>query len=115
MRGAGFLAIWSDVERKNLTDYRHWLTREHTTERVSWCGRRWMATCVRARDGLFVSGGREGTRAWSYGSMVCLFSWLVGWLVDWLAGWLAGWGAKRLVILGLEPRTTALLALRSTD
>ena len=43
-----------------------------------------MATCVRARDGLFVSGGREGRRAWSYGSMVCLFSWLVGWLVGWL-------------------------------
>ncbi len=35
MRGAGFLAIWSDVERFNLTDYRHWLTREHTTERVT--------------------------------------------------------------------------------
>ena len=35
MRGAGFLAIWSDVERSNLTDYRHWLTREHTTERVT--------------------------------------------------------------------------------
>ncbi len=35
MRGAGFLAIWSDVERKNLTDYSHWLTREHTTERVT--------------------------------------------------------------------------------
>src|SRR3954470_21306873 len=35
MRGAGFLAIWSDVEPKNLTDYRHWLTREHTTERVT--------------------------------------------------------------------------------
>jgi hypothetical protein len=34
-RGAGFLAIWSDVERSNLTDYRHWLTREHTTERVT--------------------------------------------------------------------------------
>ena len=34
MRGAGFLAIWSDVERKDLTDYRHWLTREHTTECV---------------------------------------------------------------------------------
>jgi len=34
MRGAGFLAIWSDVDRQNLTDYRHWLTREHTTERV---------------------------------------------------------------------------------
>ena len=34
-RGTGFLAIWSDVERVNLTDYRHWLTREHTTERVT--------------------------------------------------------------------------------
>jgi hypothetical protein len=35
MRGVGFLAIWSDVEPKHLTDYRHWLTREHTTERVT--------------------------------------------------------------------------------
>src|SRR4051794_17849625 len=35
MRGLGFLAIWSDVEQKALTDYRHWLTREHTTERVT--------------------------------------------------------------------------------
>jgi hypothetical protein len=35
MRGAGFLAIWSDVYSGNLTDYRHWLTREHTTERVT--------------------------------------------------------------------------------
>jgi hypothetical protein len=35
MRGAGFLAIWSDVETHDLTDYRHWLTREHTTERVT--------------------------------------------------------------------------------
>lgn len=35
MRGSGFLAIWSDVEGTNLTDYRHWLTREHTTERVT--------------------------------------------------------------------------------
>jgi hypothetical protein len=35
MRGAGFLAIWSDVEPKHLADYRHWLTREHTTERVT--------------------------------------------------------------------------------
>jgi hypothetical protein len=35
MRGSGFLAIWSDVERPDLTDYRHWLTREHTTERVT--------------------------------------------------------------------------------
>ena len=35
MRGAGFLAIWSDVAPDHLTDYRHWLTREHTTERVT--------------------------------------------------------------------------------
>ena len=35
MRGNGFLAIWSDVAPSNLTDYRHWLTREHTTERVT--------------------------------------------------------------------------------
>jgi hypothetical protein len=35
MRGTGFLAIWSDVEPSHLTDYRHWLTREHTTERVT--------------------------------------------------------------------------------
>jgi hypothetical protein len=35
MRGAGFLAIWSDVEADHLIDYRHWLTREHTTERVT--------------------------------------------------------------------------------
>src|SRR3954452_13878959 len=35
MRGAGFLAIWSDVSSSDLTDYRHWLTREHTTERVT--------------------------------------------------------------------------------
>jgi hypothetical protein len=35
MRGAGFLAIWSDVEKASLIDYRHWLTREHTTERVT--------------------------------------------------------------------------------
>lgn len=37
MRGTGFLAIWSDIAR-NLTDYRHWLTREHTTERVTTAG-----------------------------------------------------------------------------
>ena len=35
MRGSGFLAIWSDVEPQDWTDYRHWLTREHTTERVT--------------------------------------------------------------------------------
>jgi len=35
MRGSGFLAIWSDVAAEDWTDYRHWLTREHTTERVT--------------------------------------------------------------------------------
>jgi len=35
MRGRGFLAIWSDIAAHDLTDYRHWLTREHTTERVT--------------------------------------------------------------------------------
>lgn len=35
MRGGGFLIVWSDVEPHEETDYIHWLTREHTTERVS--------------------------------------------------------------------------------
>jgi len=34
MQGEGFLAIWSDVEAARETDYLHWLTREHTTERL---------------------------------------------------------------------------------
>jgi hypothetical protein len=34
MNGKGSLAIWSDVEPDIETDYLHWLTREHTTERV---------------------------------------------------------------------------------
>lgn len=34
MQGNGFLAIWSDVEASQETDYLHWLTREHTAERV---------------------------------------------------------------------------------
>jgi hypothetical protein len=33
MAGA-MLAIWSDVTREQETDYLHWLTREHTAERV---------------------------------------------------------------------------------
>ncbi|MCR0982655.1 hypothetical protein [Roseomonas populi] len=33
MTGA-MLAIWSDVTREQETDYLHWLTREHTAERV---------------------------------------------------------------------------------
>lgn len=35
MRGSGFLAIWSDVRPDQETDYLHWLTREHTAERVN--------------------------------------------------------------------------------
>ena len=33
--GSGFLAIWSDIDVREETDYLHWLTREHTAERVS--------------------------------------------------------------------------------
>jgi hypothetical protein len=35
MRGRGFLIIWSDIDLRLETDYIHWLTREHTAERVS--------------------------------------------------------------------------------
>jgi len=38
MRGNGFLAIWSDIEQDRLTDYLHWLTREHTSERIGIAG-----------------------------------------------------------------------------
>jgi hypothetical protein len=34
MLGSGFLAIWSDVAPELETDYLHWLTREHTAERM---------------------------------------------------------------------------------
>lgn len=34
MQGNGFLAIWSDVTAAQETDYLHWLTREHTQERL---------------------------------------------------------------------------------
>lgn len=34
MKGGGFLAIWSDVEASEETDYLHWLIREHTGERI---------------------------------------------------------------------------------
>lgn len=34
MQGNGFLAIWSDVAVAQYTDYLHWLTREHTQERL---------------------------------------------------------------------------------
>ena len=33
--GDGFLAIWSDIDPAAETDYLHWMTREHATERVS--------------------------------------------------------------------------------
>ena len=34
MKGGGFLAIWSDVQASEETDYLHWLIREHTAERI---------------------------------------------------------------------------------
>jgi|SRR5581483_377229 len=35
MHPGAMLAIWSDIGREHETDYLHWLTREHTLERVS--------------------------------------------------------------------------------
>ena len=35
MDHTAFLAIWSDVPAENEVDYLHWLTREHTAERLS--------------------------------------------------------------------------------
>lgn len=35
MRSEAFLAIWSDVPTDKEVDYLHWLTREHTAERLS--------------------------------------------------------------------------------
>ena len=34
MQGTGYLAIWSDIAADDETDYLHWLTREHTVERL---------------------------------------------------------------------------------
>ncbi len=34
MQGTGFLGIWSDIAAESETDYLHWLTREHTQERL---------------------------------------------------------------------------------
>lgn len=34
MRGAGFLAIWSDLAPEDETDWAHWMIREHSIERV---------------------------------------------------------------------------------
>jgi hypothetical protein len=33
MQGAGYLAIWSDLEPQDETDWAHWITREHAAER----------------------------------------------------------------------------------
>ncbi len=35
MEGSGFLAIWSDLSPEDETDWAHWMTREHSIERVS--------------------------------------------------------------------------------
>jgi hypothetical protein len=34
MQGAGYLAIWSDLAPEDETDWLHWMTREHSAERV---------------------------------------------------------------------------------
>ena len=34
MRGSGFLAIWSDLSPEDEIDWVHWMTREHSIERV---------------------------------------------------------------------------------
>lgn len=34
MHGSGFLAIWSDLAPEDETDWAHWMTREHSSERV---------------------------------------------------------------------------------
>ena len=38
MQGAGYLAIWSDLAPQDLTDWAHWITREHAAERVGVTG-----------------------------------------------------------------------------
>jgi hypothetical protein len=35
MQGSGFLAIWSDLAPEDETDWAHWMTREHSSERLS--------------------------------------------------------------------------------
>jgi hypothetical protein len=35
MEGSGFLVIWSDLPPEDETDWVHWMTREHSIERVS--------------------------------------------------------------------------------
>ena len=34
MQGSGYLAIWSDLAPEHETDWMHWMTREHSSERV---------------------------------------------------------------------------------
>jgi hypothetical protein len=34
MKGTGFLAIWSDLAPEDETDWAHWMTREHSSERL---------------------------------------------------------------------------------
>jgi len=38
MKNDGFLAIWSDIATESEIDYLHWLTREHTQERLAVTG-----------------------------------------------------------------------------
>jgi hypothetical protein len=33
MHGSGFLAIWSDLAAEDETDWAHWVTREHSSDR----------------------------------------------------------------------------------
>jgi hypothetical protein len=58
MDEAGLLVIWSDIAPSEETDYLHWLTREHTSERVSTDGflgvRVFRALGVEARRYLIV-------------------------------------------------------------
>ena len=48
----GFLAIWSDIAPEHETDYLHWLTREHTAERVSIPGFQGVRVFRAASDGF---------------------------------------------------------------
>lgn len=50
MQGNGFLAIWSDVAVAQETDYLHWLTREHTQERLGVQGFRAVRVFKALRD-----------------------------------------------------------------
>jgi hypothetical protein len=38
MQGSGYLAIWSDLAPEHETDWMHWMTREHSSERVGVTG-----------------------------------------------------------------------------